>query len=72
MLINIRDVYDENELRGSSPRLRFLKEVDKRTSYRTKQMLVAPVVDAASNELIGVVQGINTKSGQPFAASTRA
>ena len=49
-----------------SPQLRFLKEVDKRTGYRTKQMLVAPVVEAGSNELIGVVQAINTKSGQPF------
>ena len=65
-LINIRDVYDENELRGHSPQLRFLKEVDKRTGYRTKQMLVAPVVETGTNELIGVVQGINTKSGQPF------
>jgi len=65
-MINIRDVYDENELRGLSPQLRFLKEVDKRTGYRTKQMLVAPVVEAGSNELIGVVQAINTKSGQPF------
>src|SRR6478736_3861484 len=66
MLINIRDVYDENELRGLSPQLRFLKEVDKRTGYRTKQMLVAPVVDSTTNELIGVVQAINTRSGQPF------
>jgi type II secretory ATPase GspE/PulE/Tfp pilus assembly ATPase PilB-like protein len=65
-LINVRDVYDENELRGHSPQLRFLKEVDKRTGYRTKQMLVAPVVDTGSNELIGVVQAINTRSGQPF------
>ncbi len=65
-LINIRDVYDENELRSLSPQLRFLKEVDKRTGYRTKQMLVAPVVEAGSNELIGVVQAINTRSGQPF------
>jgi len=65
-MINIRDVYDENELRGLSPQLRFLKEVDKRTGYRTKQMLVSPVVDAASNELVGVVQAINTKHGQPF------
>src|SRR5215813_854019 len=62
-LINIRDVYDENELRSLSPQLRFLKEVDKRTGYRTKQMLVAPVVEAGSNELIGVVQAINTRSG---------
>jgi type II secretory ATPase GspE/PulE/Tfp pilus assembly ATPase PilB-like protein len=65
-LINIRDVYDENELRSLSPQLRFLKEVDKRTGYRTKQMLVAPVVEAGSNELIGVVQAINTRNGQPF------
>ena len=65
-MINIRDVYDENELRALSPQLRFLKEVDKRTGYRTKQMLVAPVVEAGTNELIGVVQAINTKSGQPF------
>jgi hypothetical protein len=65
-LINVRDVYDENELRSLSPQLRFLKEVDKRTGYRTKQMLVAPVVDAGSNELIGVVQAINTRNGQPF------
>jgi hypothetical protein len=64
--INIRDVYDENELRGLSPQLRFLKEVDKRTGFRTKQMLVAPVVDAGSSELIGVVQAINSKNGQPF------
>ena len=65
-LINVRDVYDENELRSLSPQLRFLKEVDKRTGYRTKQMLVAPVVEAGSNELIGVVQAINTRNGQPF------
>jgi len=65
-MVNIRDVYDENELRGFSPQLRFLKEVDKRTGYRTKQMLVAPVVEAATSELLGVVQAINTKSGHPF------
>jgi type II secretory ATPase GspE/PulE/Tfp pilus assembly ATPase PilB-like protein len=37
--------------------------VDKRTGYRTKQMLVAPVLDAATSELIGVVQLINNKAG---------
>jgi type II secretory ATPase GspE/PulE/Tfp pilus assembly ATPase PilB-like protein len=68
MLINIRDVYDENELKSLSPQLRFLKEVDKRTGFRTKQMLVAPVVDSTTNELMGVVQAINTKGGHPFSA----
>jgi type II secretory ATPase GspE/PulE/Tfp pilus assembly ATPase PilB-like protein len=64
--INIRDVYDENELRGINPNLRFLQEVDKRTGYRTKQMLVAPIVDQQTSELIGVVQLINNKAGVPF------
>jgi type II secretory ATPase GspE/PulE/Tfp pilus assembly ATPase PilB-like protein len=65
-LANIKDVYDEAELKSFNPNLRFLQEVDKRTGYRTKQMLVAPIVDAQASELIGVVQIINNKSGQPF------
>lgn len=68
-VINIRDVYDDAELRSHNPNLRFLKEVDRRTGYRTKQMLVAPIVDAgAAGELIGVVQVINTKNGHPFSS----
>ncbi len=65
-LINLRDVYDESELKSYNPNLRFLQEVDKRTGYRTKQVLCAPIVDAQSGELIGVVQIINNKSGQNF------
>jgi type II secretory ATPase GspE/PulE/Tfp pilus assembly ATPase PilB-like protein len=65
-LINFKDVYDENELRAVNPSLRFLQEVDKRTGYRTKQMLVAPIVEAGSGELIGVIQIINNKAGVPF------
>ena len=65
-MINIRDVYDEKELKSYSPHLNFLKQVDTKTGYRTKQMLVAPVVDAQSKDLIGVVQIINSKAGEPF------
>jgi type II secretory ATPase GspE/PulE/Tfp pilus assembly ATPase PilB-like protein len=65
-IVNIKDVYDEKELLSLHPQLRFLKEVDRRTGYRTKQMLVVPVVDNASNELIGVVQLINSKKEKPF------
>jgi len=68
-VVNIEDVYDDAELRALSPELRFLKEVDKRTGYRTKQMLVAPIVDAADNELLGVVQMINSKADAPFPAA---
>jgi type II secretory ATPase GspE/PulE/Tfp pilus assembly ATPase PilB-like protein len=58
-------VYDESELRAHNPNLRFLQEVDKRTGYRTKQMLVSPVAEAGG-ELVGVVQLINNKTGVPF------
>jgi len=67
-LLNIKDVYDEKELVQYSAHLRFFKEVDKRTGYRTKQMLVAPILDAASGDLVGVIQVINNKAGVPFAA----
>jgi len=67
-LLNIKDVYDEKELAQYSAHLRFLQEVDKRTGYRTKQMLVAPILDAASGDLVGVIQVINNKAGVPFAA----
>jgi type II secretory ATPase GspE/PulE/Tfp pilus assembly ATPase PilB-like protein len=67
-LLNIKDVYDEKELVQYSAHLRFLQEVDKRTGYRTKQMLVAPILDANSGDLVGVIQVINNKAGTPFAA----
>jgi type II secretory ATPase GspE/PulE/Tfp pilus assembly ATPase PilB-like protein len=65
-ILNLKDVYDEAELKKHHPSLRFLQEVDKRTGYRTKQMLCAPILDAEKGDLIGVVQLINNKSGQPF------
>ncbi len=67
-VVNIRDVYDEAELKAINPSLRFLQEVDKRTGYRTKQMLVAAITESQSDELLGVVQIINNKAGVPFAA----
>ena len=65
-IVNVRDVYDEAELKSIHPSLRFLQEVDKRTGYRTRQMLVGPIVELGSGELLGVVQIINNKGGTPF------
>jgi type II secretory ATPase GspE/PulE/Tfp pilus assembly ATPase PilB-like protein len=65
-IVNLRDVYDENELKALSPNLHFLAEVDRRTGYRTRQMLVAPIVDEHSRDLLGVVQLINHREGGPF------
>ena len=67
-IVNISDVYDEAELRTINPNLRFLQEVDRRTGYRTKQMLVGPIADLQTGELLGVVQLINNKAGVPFAS----
>jgi type II secretory ATPase GspE/PulE/Tfp pilus assembly ATPase PilB-like protein/GAF domain-containing protein len=67
-LLNIKDVYDENELAQYGPHLRFLQEVDRRTGYRTKQMLVAPILDESEGDLLGVIQVINHKAGVPFSA----
>ncbi|MBV2234352.1 MAG: GspE/PulE family protein [Sterolibacterium sp.] len=64
-LINIKDVYDDAELKSYHENLHFLQEVDKRTGYRTKQMLVSPVT-TTEGELVGVVQVINNKADEPF------
>ena len=63
-MLNIVDVYDDEALKRIHPTLSFLKEVDKRSGYRTKQMLVVPVLDGGV--LHGVLQVINNKSDQPF------
>lgn len=63
-LLNLGDVYDEEALKRIHPALTFLKEVDKRSGYRTQQMLVAPILEG--DILHGVLQVINHKSGQPF------
>ncbi|MBZ0091839.1 MAG: GAF domain-containing protein, partial [Sulfuricellaceae bacterium] len=65
-LLNIADVYDSGELGKFTPSIHFLKDVDSKTGYRTKQMLVAPIVDAEDKGLLGVIQLINTLSGLPF------
>ena len=62
--LNLADVYDDDTLKQIHPALNFLKEVDKRSGYRTRQMLVAPVLDG--DVLHGVLQIINNKSDQPF------
>jgi type II secretory ATPase GspE/PulE/Tfp pilus assembly ATPase PilB-like protein len=70
--VNIADVYDQAELARYSPELRFQQGVDQRTGYRTKQMLVAPLIAVQSRELLGVVQFINNRDRTPFSAIAEA
>ncbi|MCB1935592.1 MAG: GspE/PulE family protein [Nitrosomonas sp.] len=65
-IVNIEDVYNKRELKKLNEKLTFLQEVDKRTGYRTKQMLVSPILTADDNTLVGVMQVINNKDNQPF------
>ncbi|MDQ1924273.1 GspE/PulE family protein [Massilia pseudoviolaceinigra] len=64
--LNIRDAYDEEELQRLAPGLHFQSGVDQRTGYRTREMLVAPLLTVQSNELLGVIQFINNRKGGPF------
>jgi type II secretory ATPase GspE/PulE/Tfp pilus assembly ATPase PilB-like protein/GAF domain-containing protein len=67
--MNFGDVYDDAELKLINPRLTFLREVDRRTGYRTRQMLVLPIVQQAEDgaqQLVGVIQLINSRTGDPF------
>jgi len=65
--MNIKDVYDDAELKQFSPNLTFLKAVDQRTGYRSKQMLIAPILGGdTGTDLMGVIQLINNLAGQPF------
>ena len=62
--LNLPDVYDEDALKLIHPQLTFLKVVDKRSGYRTKQMMVSPILEGST--LHGVLQVINNKSDEPF------
>jgi len=64
--LNIADVYDDAELQRIDPQLTFLQQVDHRSGYRTRQMLVAPIVRAGL--LQGVFQVVNRTSGGAFGA----
>jgi type II secretory ATPase GspE/PulE/Tfp pilus assembly ATPase PilB-like protein len=65
--LNIRDVYDERELRSISPDLKFDRSWDMKTGFRTRQVLVYPIV--FKKFLLGVLQLINRKGADgPFTA----
>jgi type II secretory ATPase GspE/PulE/Tfp pilus assembly ATPase PilB-like protein len=62
--LNIHNAYDTAELQRISPNLNFHKGVDNFTGYRSRQMLVVPLVQQQT--LLGVLQLINFKGTGPF------
>lgn len=55
-LLNIKDVYKDP---------RFNPEIDKKTGYRTKSVLTAPMI-STKNDVVGVFQALNQKGGGTF------
>ncbi len=57
--VNIADAYDQDELRAVHPELTFDRSWDKKSGFRTRQILAAPIL--FNNNLMGVVQILNKK-----------
>ena len=66
-IVNLHDVYDEAELQRYASDLRFQQGVDRRTGYRTREMLVIPIQH--EDTVIGVFQLINNLLGGAFSAT---
>ena len=62
--VNVLDVYDDDELKGISPPIRFDRSWDQRTGYKTRQVIAAPII--YDKYLLGVIQLINKKDGNRF------
>ncbi len=63
--VNIADAYNVAELQGVHPSLVHDTSYDKKTGFRTKQVLTYPIV-ADNKYLMGVLQLLNKKSGSRF------
>ena len=58
-LVNVKNVYDFEELKNIDPELGFDKSWDEKTGFRTKEVLVVPII--YKNFLLGAIQLINKK-----------
>lgn len=63
-IANIKNAYDSKELQNISPQLTFDMSWDKKTGYKTTQVLAAPV--KFKKYLLGVIQLINKTNGNYF------
>ena len=63
-IVNIGDAYDKAELARISPSLAFDSSWDKKTGFRTKQILTMPILH--DGKTLGVMQLLNKKKGPRF------
>lgn len=63
-VLNIRDAYDEHELKMINSNLKFDSTWDQKTRFKTRQVLCIPM--KFQRTLIGVIQVINKRDSLPF------
>ncbi|MGA3282344.1 MAG: GspE/PulE family protein [Smithella sp.] len=61
-VINIENAYNQKELKNIEVELTFDDSWDKKTGFKTRQILAAPIYN--NNQLMGVIQIINKKIGE--------
>src|SRR5215510_5932489 len=66
-IVNIADAYDAAELATLNPRLSFDPSWDKRSGFRSRQMLAVPIL-VERKYLMGVLLLINKRGGDRFTA----
>ncbi len=70
-MVNIADAYDKAELTKISPTLAFDSSWDKKSGFRTTQVLCAPVLHE-NRTTVGVIQLFNKKSDERFTKEDEA
>ncbi|MBN2497573.1 MAG: GspE/PulE family protein [Deltaproteobacteria bacterium] len=60
--VNVKNAYDEAELRGYHPNLRFDSSWDQKTGFTTRQVLTLPIL--YEKYLMGVLQLLNKTDGE--------
>jgi type II secretory ATPase GspE/PulE/Tfp pilus assembly ATPase PilB-like protein len=63
-VLNIANAYDDEALQRIHPDLRFLKAVDTKTGYRTRELLATPIM--VGDKVLGVLQIVNSKNAVTF------
>lgn len=70
-IINVYNAYDDNELKRIHPELKFNRDFDVKTGYKTKQVLATPVIHN-KKILLGVIEIINKLDGTYFTFEDQA
>lgn len=66
-LLNIKDAYDSEELKKFDPELKFDKSWDKKTGFKTRQILSIPII--FDKHLLGALELLNRNDKKPYSTA---